>query len=241
MAVGCENRFQTASGNKVKLFLSLLPLCDREEPRDVLNMILASSISIGQEEMELVTPINNSIAAGTSFSFVVNQKKCLVTLAEDAIPGQSTLLISPFAARPGTEIPVGSVTNHIAKLRLLGGTQLDTNGNLETVDTVPFEDETGADETTVVSSKWELPWKANLLAADPAYRRLFSCILDAVNGRELYIWQYDAPPPTALQGDGLEGAALALNYSKNFQTKAIVGFGCTFKIQGTPKQISYIP
>ncbi len=242
MSTGCDGRFYTASGNKVKLFLSLLPLCSREEPRDNLNMVLSRMIELDQDELSLVAPVQNPMSGGTSLPFVVNGKKCLVELAEDVIAGQDNLPIKPFIAAPQvTEIPAGAVTNFIAKQRLLGGTQLDVNINLETVDTVPFEDESGSDETTVVSSKTEIPWKASLLGSDIAYRRVFFCTMDAISGRELYIWQHDAPPPGAFQSDGIKGAALPLNFTKNFQTKAIVTFGCTFKVQGTPQRIPYIP
>ncbi len=60
-------------------------------------------------------------------------------------------------------------------------------------DVLVFEDLLGYKDGAVTGQSWELPWTANLLSDDEAFRRVFFAASQAVSGREVFVWQEDAP------------------------------------------------
>jgi hypothetical protein len=102
-----------------------------------------------------------------------------------------------------------------------------------------FEDPLGYEDGVITSQSWEVPWKANLLASDLAYRRVFYAASRAIEGRELFVWQHDPPPAGYAKGDALIGAAVVTGFSKDFPSDGIVTFSCTFNGQGSPQTLRY--
>ncbi|MEH1777159.1 hypothetical protein [Nostoc sp.] len=225
--------FQVGAGNKVKLYVALLPLGDRTEPEDV--SITASSGITSAATSVTVTALDGPIAGGTPLTFDNGTAKLTVYLAKDAKAGATTLTIEPASAT----LTGSSTAEYVAKLRLLGGTQLNANINAERADVLVFEDPLGFKDGAITSQSWELPWTANLLTTDEAFRRVFYAASQAVSGREVYVWQEDAPPAGFAKGDGLEGACVVMNAQKNLQSVGILTFTTTFQGQGSPKITRY--
>jgi hypothetical protein len=225
--------FQVGAGNKVKLYVALLPLGDRTEPTNV-SVTAASGITSAATTVT-VTALTGAIAGGTPLTFDNGTDKLLVYLTKDAKSGDTTLTIEPASSA----LTGSSTATYTAKLRLLGGTQLNANINAERADVLVFEDPLGFKDGAITSQSWELPWTANLLTTDEAFRRVFYAAANAVSGREVYVWQEDAPPAGFAKGDGLEGACVVMNAQKNLQSVGILTFTTTFQGQGSPKITRY--
>jgi hypothetical protein len=73
-----------------------------------------------------------------------------------------------------------------------------------------------------------------LLATDEAYQRVYYANVNAVSGRETYIWQQDPPPAGYTIGDGLKGVSVVTNFTKEMPADGIVTFNCEFTGNGAP-------
>jgi hypothetical protein len=221
--------FQVGAGNKVKLYVALLPLGDRTEPVDVT--VTASSGITSAATSITVTALDGPIAGGTPLTFDNGTAMLTVYLSKDAKAGDVTLHIEPSAAA----LTGSSTAEYVAKLRLRGGTQLSAKLNADRADVLVFEDELGYKDGAITSQSWELPWTANLLSDDDAFRRVFYAGSQAVSGREVYVWQEDPAPAGYAVGDGLEGAAVIMNLDKSLQSTAICTVTFSIMGQGSPK------
>lgn len=226
--------FQIGAGDKVKLYVALLPLGSRTEPIDVEDITASAGITANATTVT-VDALTGAIAGGTPLTFDNGTAKQVVYLATDAKVGETVLKIEPnLTALVGT-----STANYIVKSRLLGGTQLNANINANRTNVLVFEDPLGYEDGAITSQSWELPWTANLLTDDEAYRRVSYAATQAVAGREVYIWQQDPPPAGYATGDGLKGACVVMNLQKNLQSNAICTVQMQFMGQGSPTITRY--
>lgn len=225
--------FQVGAGNKVKLFVALLPLGDRTPPTNV-TVTAATGITLAATSIT-VTALTGAIAGGTPLTFDNGTDTLTIYLSKDAKLGDTAIEIEAAdAALTGS-----STAAYVAKLRLLGGTQLNANINSDRADVLVFEDELGYKDGAITGQSWELPWTANLLTTDDAFRRVFFAASQAVSGREVYVWQEDAPPAGFAVGDGLRGATVVMNAQKNLQSNSILTVSMTFQGQGSPTITRY--
>lgn len=228
--------FQVGAGNKVKLYVALLPLGDRTEPQNIATITAGSGITSGATSITITALTGTTgIGAGTPLVFDNGTAELLVYLAEDALPGDTTLTVEETTGA----LADSSTSTYTAKLRLLGGTQLNSNLNSDRTETLVFEDELGFKDGAITSQSWELPWTANLLSSDEAFRRIFYAAANGVSGREVYVWQEDPPPAGLTTGDGLKGAAVVMSMNKNLPSQGIITFTCSFMGQGSPTITRY--
>ncbi|MEH2393871.1 MAG: hypothetical protein V7K21_20130 [Nostoc sp.] len=228
-----SKNFQVGAGNKVKLFVALLPLGDRTEPDDV-SAIATTGITAASSTIT-VTALTGAIAGGTPLTFDNGTDKLIVYLTQDAKLGDTVLHVEPTTAA----LTGSSTANYVAKLRLLGGTQLSAKLNSDRADVLVFEDVLGYKDGAITGQSWELPWTANLLSSDEAFRRVFYAGANAVSGREVYVWQQDPPPPGYAVGDGLKGATVVMNVDKSLESTAICKVSLSFMGQGSPTLTRY--
>ncbi|QLE47991.1 hypothetical protein FD724_07555 [Nostoc sp. C057] len=120
--------FQVGAGNKVKLYVALLPLGDRTEPEDV-SITAASGITSAATSVT-VTALTGAIAGGTPLTFDNGTDTLTVYLTADALIGATTIAIEPATAA----LTGSSTAEYVAKLRLLGGTQLSAKLNSDRAD-----------------------------------------------------------------------------------------------------------
>ncbi|BDA74364.1 No_hits_found [Calothrix sp. PCC 7716] len=225
--------FVSGGGDKVKLYVALLPLGDRTEPQDVdIETSAAAAINATTITVDTLT---GSIAAGTPLSFVDANDIFAAYLAKDAKAGDTQLMVEPLAVA----IPTGAIAEYVAKQRLLGGTQMSVATNAERTETMVFEDPLGYSDGVVTKQSWNVPWTANLLATDEAYQRVYYANVNAVSGREVYIWQQDPPPAGYSIGDGLKGVSVVTNFTKEMPSDGIVTFNCEFTGNGAPTITRY--
>ena len=220
--------FQVGSGNKVKLYVALLPLGDRTEPQDVEVETSAAAL-LGATTIA-VDALPGALAGGTPLTFDDSGIKKTVYLTEDAKLGAVSLKVEPLTSA----LASAATASYVAKLRLLGGTQLDVQINADRTDVLVFEDLMGYKDGAVTSQSWEMPWTANLLTDDEAYRRVFYAASNAVTGREVFVWQQDPPPAGYAVGDGLKGAAVITGFKKNLTSTGIVTTSFGIMGQGSP-------
>ncbi|MBD2489038.1 hypothetical protein [Aulosira sp. FACHB-615] len=225
--------FQVGAGNKVKLYVALLPLGIRTEPVDV--EITASSGITNNATSITVAALDGPIAGGTPLPFDNGTAELTVYLAADAKEGDTTLAIEAASGA----LTGSSTAEYVAKKRLLGGTQLNANINSDRTDVLVFEDPLGYKDGAITAQSWELPWTANLLTSDDAFRRAAFAAANAVSGREVYVWQEDPPPAGFAVGDGLKGACCVMNFQKSLQSTGICTVTCTFMGQGSPTITRY--
>lgn len=226
--------FQVGAGNKVFLYVALLPLGDRTEPTDS-TITAASGITSGATTIT-VAALTGAIGGGTPLTFNNGTNSLTVYLAADAKIGDTTLTILPTTAA----LTGSSTAMYKAKLRLLGGTQLSADINANRTSVLVFEDPLGYEDGAIVSQSWQLPWTGNLLSDDQAFRRVFYAASMAIAGRELYVWQTDPPPAGFTVGDGLKGPCVAMNFKKSLQSTQIVTFSTDFMGQGSPTITQYM-
>ncbi|QLE47883.1 hypothetical protein FD724_06990 [Nostoc sp. C057] len=225
--------FQVGAGNKVKLYVALLPLGDRTEPEDV-SITAASGITSAATSVT-VTALTGAIAGGTPLTFDNGTDTLTVYLTADALIGATTIAIEPATAA----LTGSSTAEYVAKLRLLGGTQLSAKLNSDRADVLVFEDVLGYKDGAITGQSWELPWTANLLSSDEAFRRVFFAASNAVSGREVYVWQQDPPPAGYAVGDGLKGATVVMNLDKSLTSTAICTVTFSLMGQGSPTITRY--
>ena len=239
-----NKRFQVGSGNKVFLYVALLPLKSRKEPQNVRIQATADFSSGPDSTLQgelAVSALDGDIAAGSIISFgnFNTQTQVKAILDKDAKEGDASLGLTILPESQITDILTGATTDYIAKLRLLGGTSLSPNINANRVDSLVFEDALGYSDGVITSQSWELGWTANLLPTDEAFRRVYYQASRGTSGRELYLWQYDPAPAGFTQVDGLKGAAVATGVSKDLPSDGIITFNCTFTGQGSPTILRY--
>ncbi|MBW4540706.1 MAG: hypothetical protein KME43_16380 [Myxacorys chilensis ATA2-1-KO14] len=231
-------KFQVGSGDKVKVYVALLPLGDRTEPITINGIATASGgITANAVTINLGSAVGGvGIAGGTPLLFANSGgTKVKVYLTADAKADDTVLQIEAAAA---TVAGICTAT-YVPKLRLLGGTSSSPKISNKTQESLVFEDELGFEDGVVTSANWEIPWTANLLADDDAYRRIYFAATHGTSGREAYIWQYDPPPPGFTTGDGLKGACIVADFSKDLKSDGILSFQTSFKGQGTPGILRY--
>jgi hypothetical protein len=234
-----SKKFVTGSGDKVKVFVALLPLGSREEPTQINGIVTQNTgIAANATVVNLSAAVGGQgIAAGTPLTFTNNAGASRkVYLTADAKADDTTLEIEPMV---GGAISGVCTATYVPKLRLLGGTQSGATIGAQRTQTLVFEDPLGYEDGVVTSQNFEIPWTANLLADDDAYRRVFYAASNAIEGREVYVWQYDPPPAGYTVGDGLKGACVITNFQKSFQAGQILTFQCTFNGQGSPELLRY--
>lgn len=225
--------FQVASGNKVKVYVALLPLGSRTEPVNV-SVTAGSGLTSGATSIT-VTALSGPIAAGTPLTFSNGASTRVVYLTADAATGATTLSVEAIAGA----LAGSSTATYTAKLRLNGGTQLSVDLSAERTESLVFEDPLGYQDGVITSQSWSMPWTANLLSNDDAFRRVFYAASEAVSGREVYVWQEDPPPAGATTGDGLKGAAVITNFQKSLQSAAIATLSFSITGQGSPTITRY--
>ncbi|MHC5779700.1 hypothetical protein [Nostoc sp.] len=224
-----SKNFQVGGGDKVKLYVALLPLGDRTEPVDVPVITAAGGI-VALATSITVTALTGAIAGGTPLTFDNGTAKQTVYLTKDAKLGDTTLTVEAAAELTGSSTAI-----YTAKLRLLGGTQLSAKLNSDRTDVLVFEDVLGYKDGAITGQSWELPWTANLLSSDEAFRRVFYAASNGVSGREVYVWQQDPPPAGYAVGDGLKGATVVINMDKSLTSSAICTVTFSLMGQGSPK------
>jgi hypothetical protein len=228
-------KFQTGAGDKIKVFVALLPLGSRVEPVDVTVTTGTGGITNGSTTIT-VAALSGAIAAGTPLLFSnAGGGKLQTYLAADAAAGATVLTV---------ETTTGSLTgtctaSYVAKLRLAGGTSTGAKITNSTTESLVFEDQQGYDDSIVTKANWEIPWTANLLSDDDSYRRIYYAASKGTSGREVFIWQYDPPPAGYTTGDGLKGACIVGDLSKDLKSDSIVSFSTTFKGNGSPEFMRY--
>lgn len=225
--------FQVAAGDKVKLYVALLPLGSRTEPTNV--SITAGSGITNAATSITVTALSGPIAGGTPLAFTNGSTTVKVFTTADVAAGATTI---PIEAAPAALVG-SSTSTYTAKLRLAGGTQLQVDLSANRTESLVFEDPLGYQDGVITSQSWSLPWTANLLSSDDAYRRVYYAASQAVSGREIYVWQEDPPPAGYSTGDGLKGASVITGFQKSLQSASIVTFNATFNGQGSPTLTRY--
>jgi hypothetical protein len=210
-------KFQTGAGDKCKMYVALLPLGDRTEPVSINGIATSSSgITANATTINLGAAVGGvGIGGGTPLEFANSGgTKVKVYLTADAKADDTVLQIEPAA----TTVAGVCTATYVPKLRLVGGTSSSPKISNKTQDSLVFEDQLGFDDSLVVSSSWEIPWTANLLADDDAYRRIYFAATHGTSGREVWVWQTDPPPTGFTTGDGLKGACIVTDFSKDLKS-----------------------
>ena len=88
--------FQVGAGNKVKLYVALLPLGDRTEPEDVT--VTASGGITSAATTITVAALTGAIAGGTPLKFSNGTNDLIVYLTEDAKAGATSLKVEATTA-----------------------------------------------------------------------------------------------------------------------------------------------
>jgi hypothetical protein len=226
-------KFQSGAGDKIKVYVALLPLGVRTMPVTINGIATTSGgITGAATTINLGSAVGGvGIAAGTPLLFANSGgTQVKVYLTADAAASDTTLTIEAAAA---TVSGVCTAT-YVPKLRLLGGTSTSPKISNKTQESLVFEDQLGFEDSLVTGASFEIPWSANLLADDDAYRRVFYAATHGTEGREMYVWQYDPPPVGYTLGDGIAGATIVSDFSKDFKSDGIITFSTTFKGCGTP-------
>jgi hypothetical protein len=228
-------KFQVGAGDKIKVFVALLPLGDRAEPEDVT--ITAGSGITSSATSITVTALSGPIPAGTELVFDNSTTKRTVTLTKDAKVGATSLVISPAnGALTGS-----STSAYTAKLRLLGGTQADVQIASDNTDVLVFEDPGGYKDGAITAQSWTIPWQAQLYEDDPALKRVKFAARKAITQREIYIW-HESPLPVGDQyttGEVIQGATCIMNFTKTLPSNGLCTVGFTFQGRGEPTVTPY--
>lgn len=225
--------FQTGAGNKVKLYIALLPLGSRTAPVD--QTVTCSTNASSSATTIAVSALSHPIAAGTPLTFGVGASATTCYLSADADTGDISLTVEALTSA----VAATETASYVAKSRLLGGTQTGANIGADRTESLVFEDSLGYTDGVITKQNWDIPWTANLLADDNAYRQVYYAATNAISGRELYLWQEDPPPQGYTTGDGLKGAVVVTDFSKDFPSDGIITFNCTFSGQGSPTITRY--
>lgn len=223
--------FIQGGGDKTKMTIASLPAGNRVEPTNqTVTLGAASSGATLITCAALTSPIGRFNAIEVS-----SNPLRYIYLASDAPAGATSLIVEPLEAA----ISAGTEGEYKAKLRLLGGTSTGNSIGANRISSVVFEDVAGYEDGVIGSQNWSMPWTANLLPSDPAYRIVFNASIYAVQGRELYVWQETPPPSGFVTGDIFKGIAVVTDFSREIPADGIVTFTCTFSGQGSPSLVKY--
>jgi len=219
--------FLTGVGDKVKVYVALLPKGSRVAPSNVSIVVdtgggaLTGGTSIG------VDPLSGAIAAGTPLVF---SGGTTAILTADAPAGATTLSVRPL------EGPVADAqtATYTAKTRLLGGTTADLSLGNTTTDVLIFEDPGGYNDGAVTGSSWSISWTAQELLDDTTFDQIEYNARNANSGQEIYIW-HESPAPTGYTtGRTYHGPAIIEGFDMSRPSDGLLTYSCTFQGRGTP-------
>lgn len=219
--------FLTGVGDKVKVYVALLPKGSRTAPSDVTVTIDTGGGGTATDTELGVTALSGAIAKGTPLTFSGGE---VVYLNADAAAGATTLTVLPLT---GTVADAETAT-FTAKTRLLGGTQADLSLGNTTTDVLIFEDPGGYNDGAVTGSSWSISWTANELLDDTTFDTIEYNARNANSGQEIYIW-HESPPPTGFTtGRTYHGPAIIEGFDMTRPSDGLLSYSCTFQGRGTP-------
>jgi len=225
--------FQIGSGNKVFVYVSLLPLGVRVAPTDV-PLTLADGVTSGATNLT-VSATSGAIAGGTPIDLTNGTNTITVVASADAPAGSTSIpIIAAASALSGSS--TGTVT---AKQRLLAGTKLSVEINSDNTDVLVFEDTEGYKDGAITAQSWQIPWEANLIPTDEGLQRVRYAALNAISGREVWVWQQDPAPPGFTTGNSISGPCAVMNYKEELPSNGIITVGFTLMGRGTPTFAGY--
>lgn len=219
--------FLTGVGNKVKVYVALLPKGSRTEPADVsITVDTGGGAAIGETSIG-VTALSGPIAKGTPLVFSGGAK---AILAADAAATDTTLTVEALTEA----IADAETATFTAKTRLLGGTQADLSLGNTTTDVLIFEDAGGYMDGAVTSASWSISWSANELLDDTTFDMVEYNARNATSGQEIYVW-HESPPPTGFTtGRTYHGPAIIEGFDMSRPSDGLLSYSCTFMGRGTP-------
>lgn len=219
--------FLTGVGNKVKVYVALLPKGSRTEPTNVsITVDTGGGAAIGETSIG-VTALSGSIAKGTPLVFSGGAK---AILAADAAATDTTLTVEALTAA----IADAETATFTAKTRLLGGTQADLSLGNTTTDVLIFEDAGGYMDGAVTSASWSISWSANELLDDTTFDMVEYNARNATSGQEIYVW-HESPAPTGFTtGRTYHGPAIIEGFDMSRPSDGLLSYTCTFMGRGTP-------
>lgn len=219
--------FQTGVGNKIKVFVALLPKGSRDEPVDVsITIDTGGGGSISDTTLG-VDALTGSIGRGTPIVFSGGTE---VVLAADALTGATALTVEPLTAA----IADAETASFVAKTRLLGGTQADLSLGNTTTDVLIFEDAGGYSDGAVTGADWSISWSAQELLDDATFDMVEFNARSATSGQEIYIWHESPTPTGATTGRTYRGPSIIEGFDMSRPSDGLLTYSCTFKGRGTP-------
>lgn len=219
--------FLTGVGNKIKVYVALLPKGSRTAPTDVTVTVDTGGGAVASDTSIGVTALSGAIAKGTPLLFSGGTK---AVLSADAAAGATTLTVSPLDGA----IADAETATFTAKTRLLGGTQADLSLGNTTTDVLVFEDAGGYNDGAVTGASWSISWSANELLDDTTFDAIEYNARNATSGQEVYIW-HESPPPTGYTvGRTYHGPAIIEGFDMTRPSDGLLSYSCTFQGRGTP-------
>jgi hypothetical protein len=219
--------FQTGVGDKIKVYVALLPKGSRVAPVDVEVTVSTGGGALATETSIGVTALSGAIAKGTPLVFSGGTK---AYLAADAATGATTLTVEPLSGA----IADAETADFIAKTRLLGGTQADLSLGNTTTDVLVFEDPGGYNDGAVTGSSWSISWSAQELLDDATFEAIEYNARNANSGQEIYIWHESATPTGATTGRTYHGPSIIEGFDMSRPSDGLLTYSCTFQGRGTP-------
>jgi hypothetical protein len=219
--------FLTGVGDKVKVFVALLPKGSRTAPvNGTLTVASGGAGIIGDVDLG-INASTIAIAEGTP---LVTSGGAKIVLTQDLAIGDTTLFVRPLAKA----VAVGETMAFVAKTRLLGGTQADLSLGNTTTDVLIFEDPGGYSDGAVTGSDWSISWSANELLDDTTFDMIEYNARNANSGQEIYIW-HESPTPTGFTtGRTYHGPCIIEGFDMSRPSDGLLSYSCTFKGRGTP-------
>lgn len=218
--------FLTGVGDKVKVYIALLPKGSRTAPTNVTVTVDTGGAAIGDTSIPVVA-LSGAIAKGTPLTFTGGAK---AVLNADAASGATSLTV--LALTDG--IAAAETATFTAKTRLLGGTQADLSLGNTTTDVLIFEDPGGYNDGAVTGSSWSISWSANELLDDSSFDMLEYNARNANSGQEIYVW-HESPTPTGFTtGRTYHGPAIIEGFDMARPSDGLLTYSCTFQGRGTP-------
>jgi len=219
--------FLTGVGDKVKVYVALLPKGSRVAPTNVTVTVAVGGGALIGETTIGVNALSGAIAAGTPLTFSGGDK---AVLSADAATGATTLTVFPLEGA----IADGETATFTAKTRLLGGTTADLSLGNTTTDVLIFEDPGGYNDGAVTGSSWSISWTAQELLDDTTFDTIEYNARNANSGQEIYIW-HESPAPTGYTtGRTYHGPAIIEGFDMSRPSDGLLTYSCTFQGRGTP-------
>lgn len=219
--------FQTGVGDKVKVYVALLPKGSRTAPTNVTVTIASGGNGIIGDVDLGVTALSGAIAKGTPLTFSGGGK---AVLSADAAAGATTIFVEALQRA----VAVAETATFTAKTRLLGGTQADLSLGNTTTDVLIFEDPGGYSDGAVTGSDWSISWSAQELLDDATFDMIEFNARTANSGQEIYIW-HESPTPTGFTtGRTYHGPCIVEGFDMSRPSDGLLTYSCTFKGRGTP-------